>query len=155
LQLWKETLKKLLGQLRHPDFVSEVLVVNIQRLYLCPSEDFAGSHYIYQFDRVVNRLERYIEDVSVQKRPLLNLQYQVQSDLPPENYVYVYPTIELSVIGSPLTLKYTGQYALMFDKPEEEPVPIWSAISWLFEDYGLSRIEEIPVDIQYRRSSRQ
>ena len=155
LRPWSDTLKKLLAQLRYPDFVSDVLVANNQRLSFCPSVDFSGSHYIYQFDRVVNRLERYLADVSVQKRPLLNLQGQVHFDLPPENYVSVYPTIDLPVIGSPLTLKYLGQYALMFDKPEEEPVPTWSAIAWLLEDYGLSRTEDVPADIQYRRMSRQ
>ena len=155
LRPWSETLKKLLAQLRYPDFVSDVLVANNQHLSFCPSVDFSGSHYIYQFDRVVNRLERYIADVSIQKRPLLNLQGQVNFDLPPENYVSVYPTIDLPAIGSPLTLKYLGQYALLFDNPEEEPVPTWSAIAWLLEDYGLSRTEEVPADIQYRRMSRQ
>ena len=96
---------------------------------------------------MVNRLERYIADVAVQKRPLLNLQGQVNFDLPPENYVFVYPTIDLVVMGNPLTLKYLGQYALMFDKPEEEPVPTWSAIAWLLEDYGLPRTEDVPTDI--------
>ena len=123
LRPWSETLKKLLAQLRYPDFVSNVLVANNQRLLFCPSVDFLGSYYIYQFDRVVNRLERYLADVSVQKRPLLNLQSQVHFNLPPENYVFVYLTIDLPMIGSPLTLKYLGHYALMFDKPKEEPVP--------------------------------
>lgn len=31
----------------------------------------------------------------------------------------------------------------------------WSAISWLLEDYGLSRTETVPADIHYRRISRQ
>jgi hypothetical protein len=45
----------------------------------------------------------------------------------------------------------------MFDNVEEKHVLTWSAISWLLEDYGLSRIETVPADIQYsyRRISRQ
>ena len=89
------------------------------------------------------------------KRSLLNLQGQVNFDVPPENFVPKYPTIDFPVRGSPLTLKYLGQYALLFDKPEEEPVSTWLAIAWLLEDYGLSRTEEAPADIHYRRISRQ
>lgn len=59
LQTWNETLKQLRAHLRYPNFVSDVLVANNQRLFFCPSVDFSGSHYIYQFDRVVNWLERY------------------------------------------------------------------------------------------------
>lgn len=43
----------------------------------------------------------------------------------------------------------------MFDHAEEQPVPTWTAISWLLEDYGLSRTEAVPADIHYRRVSRQ
>lgn len=62
---------------------------------------------------------------------------------------------DLPLAGSPLTLKYLGQYNKMFDDPSEEPVLTWIAISWLLEDYGLSRTENVPADIQYRRISRQ
>lgn len=43
----------------------------------------------------------------------------------------------------------------MFDTPVEEPILTWSAISWMLEDYGLSRTEEVPADIAYRKNSRQ
>ena len=49
-------------------------------------------------------------------------------------------------MGSPLTLQYLGQYHKMFDRPQEVPVPTWEALSWLLEDYGLSRSEDIPAD---------
>jgi hypothetical protein len=65
------------------------------------------------------------------------------------------PYIELPLVGNPLTLRYLGQYAQMFDNLEEEPIPTWPAILWLLEDYGFSRTEEVPADIHYRRISRQ
>lgn len=65
------------------------------------------------------------------------------------------PTIEVSLVGSALTLRYLGQYAQMFDSPDEEPIPTWTAIVWLLEDYGLSQIEEVHVDIHLRRISRR
>lgn len=53
------------------------LATNTQRLPLSLSEDFSGSHYIFQFYKVVHRLERYLSDLSNQKIPLLNLHGQV------------------------------------------------------------------------------
>ena len=155
LQEWRETLQKLLIQLRQPDRVTESIRVNIQRLSVVPSEDFLASHYLYQFDRVVNRLEGSIRDLNNQKRPLLNLHGQIQFDLPPATFTPVHKPIEMPVTGSPLTLHYLGQYENLFDLPTEKPIPSWKAISWLLEDYGLSRTEEVPADIHYRRVSRQ
>lgn len=96
-----------------------------------------------------------MRDISTQKRLLLNLQSQIQFELPPENYVPTYPTIDLPMIGSLLTLQYLGQYAHMFDSLEEEPIPTWTTISWLLEDYGLARTEDVPADLHYMRTSKQ
>ena len=37
----------------------------------------------------------------------------------------------------------------------EEPIPTWSDIAWILENYGQSRTEKVPADIYYRRISRQ
>lgn len=63
--------------------------------------------------------------------------------------------ITLPLMGSPLTLQYLGQYDRLFDHPQEKHVPTWPALAWILEDYGLSRVEDIPTDIRYRRISRQ
>jgi hypothetical protein len=73
LQPWQGTLRKLLVQLKHPDFVLDVVSSSTQRLSIFLSEKFSGSHYVYQYDKVVDRLERYVRDISAEKRPLLNL----------------------------------------------------------------------------------
>ena len=151
---WEAILKKFFIQLKHPNFVSDVLFTSTQHCFIFPTENFSRSHYDYQFDKVVNRLEHYVSDISAKKRPLFNLHSQIQFELPPENYVHAYTTIELPLISSVFTLRYLGQYAQLFDNPEEEPIPTWLAISWLLEDYGLSRMEEVPVGIHYRRISK-
>ena len=151
---WQGVLHNLLDQFRDPEFLSQVIAANNQRLSSYPSVDLTGSHYLFQHERVVSRLERYVQDITTQKRPLLNLQSQVQMDLPPSSFTSYY-FVKLPVVGSPLTLRYLGQYSKMFDHPEEEPVPTWKAISWLLEDYGLSRTESVPADIHYRKISRQ
>lgn len=142
-------------QLHHSDFISTLLTNNVQRLSLTSSVNLTGSHYLFQYEKTVNRLERYVREVSIQKRPLLNLNGQIQLDLPPPNFFVTHLALEIPLVGSPLTLSYLGQYSKMFDHPEEEPVPTWKAISWLLEDYGLSRTESVPADIHYRKISRQ
>ena len=122
---------------------------------VAPSSDLNASHYLFQYDKTVNRLERYIKETSARKRPLLNLNSQVQLDIPAPSFSISHVVIDLPLVGSPLTLQYLGQYNKMFDDPLEEPVPTWKAISWLLEDYGLSRKEDVPADIHYRRISRQ
>lgn len=155
LNEWQIVLSGLYQQLSHPDFVSTLIANNVQRLSIVPSSDLNGSHYLFQYDKTINRLERYIRDISANKRPLLNLHGQVQLESPPPSFTISRIVPDLPLAGSPLTLKYLGQYHKMFDDPSEEPVLTWSAISWLLEDYGLSRTETIPADIQYRRVSRQ
>ena len=155
LNEWQIVLSGLHQQLLHPDFVPTLLTNNIQRLSMVSSSDLTGSHYLFQYDKTVNRLERYMRDISVNKRPLLNLHGQIQLESPPPSFTVSRMAPDLPLAGSPLTLKYLGQYHKMFDNPSEEPVLTWVAISWMLEDYGLSRTENVPADIQYRRISRQ
>jgi hypothetical protein len=122
---------------------------------IASSVNLTGSQYLFHHSKTVNRLERYIREVSTQKRPLLNVNGQIQMDLPPPSFSVAHPIVELPLVGSPLTLRYLGQYVKMFDTPAEEPVLTWTAISWMLEDYGLSRTEEVPADIVYRQNSRQ
>ena len=110
---------------------------------------------MFQHDKIVNRLERYIRGVVTQNRPLLNVNGQIQMELPPSHFSVSHQVVELPLVGSPLTLRYLSQYAKMFDAPSEEPIPTWSALSWLLEDYDLSRTEEVPADLHYRKISRQ
>ena len=86
---------------------------------------------------------------------MLNLHGQIQLECPPPSFSISSNVVTLPLMGSPLTLKYLGQYQRMFDNPQEKPVPTWQALTWLLEDYGLSRIEDIPIDIHYCRISRQ
>lgn len=63
--------------------------------------------------------------------------------------------LDLLMIGSPLTLRYLGQYAHMFDSSKEKPFMTWSTISWLLKDYGMSQTKEMHANIYYKRISRQ
>jgi hypothetical protein len=155
LQGWREILVGLNQKLQQPEFLSALLTNNVQRMSIASSVNLTGSHYLFHHSKTVNRLERYIREVSTQKRPLLNVNGQIQMELPPLSFSVAHPIVELPLVGSPLTLRYLGQYAKMFDTPAEEPVLTWTAISWMLEDYGLSRTEEVPADIVYWQNSRQ
>ena len=50
------------------------------------------------------------------------------------------------------TRRYLGHYYVLFDGEGEQPVPTWSALAWILEDYGLSRTETAATDIVYRMS---
>lgn len=151
----RDNLRDLQAQLKRAEFIADVLTANLQRLSLSTNKDFSGAHYMYQFNRVVNRLERYLQEVTNHKKPFMNMHGQVQFESPPLHFKPSHQTIELPPVGSPLTLCYLGQYAHMFDSPIQEPIPTWNVISWIAEDYGLSRTEEMSTDIYYRRISRQ
>lgn len=77
----------MLAQAKQPNFVHDVLAANLKRQTFFDSKDLLGSHYLYQLDRVVNRLDRYLQEVASQKKPLLSLHGQVQFEPPPVNFV--------------------------------------------------------------------
>ena len=76
-------------------------------------------------------------------------------ELPLSHFSILHPVVELPLVRSFLTLRYLDQYAKIFDAPSEEPIPTWFAISWLLEDYDLSRTEEDPANIHYWKIYRQ
>ena len=71
----------------------------------------------------------------------------VSMNWPTRNNPYLSQTIDIPVTRSLLTLRYLGRYEYLFDSPVEEPIPTWTAILWLLEDYGMSRTEEILTNI--------
>lgn len=152
---WLLVLQNLYRQLQCSEFVSNLLSNNVQRLSIGSSANLNASHYLFHYERTSNRLERYIKEASAGKRPLLNLRGQIQLELPPSSFSVPSISVASPLTGSPLTLQYLGQYHRMFDSPQETHVPTWKTLSWLLEDYGQSRYEDIPSDIHYRRISRQ
>ena len=57
-------LHNLLTQLQEPNFLPRVMAANVQRLSEFQNSDVIGSHYLFYHDKVVDRLNIYIEDVS-------------------------------------------------------------------------------------------
>ena len=49
--------------------------------------------------------------------------------------------------------RYLGHYMELFNDEGERPIPTWPALAWILEDYELSRIEKVGVDLVYRQQS--
>lgn len=136
---WKTTLSGFSRQLLQLDFVPTLLLNNVQRLSITTNNDLTCSHYLFQYDKTINRLEKYIRESVTYRRHLLNLHGQIQLGLPPPSFSIFHVVPDLPLVGSPFILRYLGQYPKIFDDPTEVPMPTWTIISWLLEDCGLSR----------------
>lgn len=139
----------------HRDFVPTFLLNKVQHLFIAPNNDLTCSHYLFQYDKTVNRLERYIREATTYKCYFLNLHGQFQLELPPPSFYVYHVVLCLPSVGSPLTLRYLGQYSKLFNDPVEKHAPTWTTVSWLLEDYDLSRTKDVPTNIHYRRITRQ
>lgn len=153
--IWKTNLESLLPLVRHEVFLTRILKYNLQRTYHTTSDgEFTTSHYVYNRDRALDRVQRYLVVVEAKGPPMLSLQGQVQFLSSPPGYVPKFlTTADVPVGGTVANQRYLGQYPELFDGKEEEPVPTWSALAWILEDYGLSRTESMAADLIYKQVS--
>ena len=49
--------------------------------------------------------------------------------------------------------RFLGNYEELFDDVQEKPVPTWTALAWILQDYGLSRTEQMAADLVYKQIS--
>ena len=53
---------------KHEDYLAMILGYNLKRVYrLAELEDFTGSHYLYNTDKALERMERHIHAAEVRK----------------------------------------------------------------------------------------
>jgi len=152
---WKRNMEELLPIMRHDDYLARIVSCNLKRTYrLAENEDFTGSHYVYNRDKSLDRMERYIQAVEARKPPVFSMKGQVQFLVAPPGYVSTFTkTIVIPEGGSVADQRYLGRYEELFDSDQEKPVPTWTAIAWILQDYGLSRGEQIAADIVYKQVS--
>ena len=78
----------LLPLMRHEEYMSRILSCNLKRVYsLGENEDFTGSHYLYNQDSALERMERYIQAIETRKAPVFSMKGQVQFTVAPPGYV--------------------------------------------------------------------
>lgn len=150
---WRKNLEGLLPIMKHEDFLARVVSCNLMRTYrMIENEDFTGSHYIYNRDRSLERIERYIQAVEARKAPIFAMQSQVQFLVAPPGYISTFTkTIVIPEGGSVADQRYLGRYEELFDHAPEQPIPTWPALNWILQDYGLSRVEEMAADLVYKQ----
>ena len=72
---WRISLESLLPRIQHGDYQTMVLSCNLERIYMVTQvEDFTGSHYMYNRDRAIDRIERYLKAINMKKAPTLSTQ---------------------------------------------------------------------------------
>ena len=155
LHSWRASLKSVLPLLLDEEQLYAVLRASLMRVYnLEVLEDFTASHYLYNREKAVDRIERYLHAIEVKKPPVLAAQTQVEFLVAPPGYCPRHlKTVDIEFEGSMATRRYLGQYNELFDGEGEQPVPTWSALAWILEDYGHSRSETTAADMVYRRIS--
>ena len=152
---WKKSLDELLPIVKHEDYLARILGYHLKRVYRATSiEDFTGSHYLYARDRAIERMERYIHAVEVRKAPVFSVQVQVQFEVAPPGYVSKFTkTVIIPEGGALEDQRFLGNYEELFDDVQEKPVPTWTALAWILQDYGLSRTEQMAADLVYKQIS--
>lgn len=152
---WKRNLEDLLPIMKHDEFLARVISCNLKRTYrMVENEDFTGSHYLYNRDKSLERIERYIQAVETRKPPVFTMKGQVQFSVAPPGYISTFSkTIVIPEGGNLADQRYLGRYEELFDNAQEQPVPTWAALTWILQDYGLSRVEQIAADLVYKQIS--
>lgn len=151
---WKANLERVLALVKDEEYLTVVLGGSLQRVYNHEGvEDFTASHYVYNRERSIERIHKYLRAITVKRAPALDVQVQVQFPVAPPDYNPRYlSSITLPMGGSAANQRYLGNFGELFDDEDERPVPTWKALTWLLEDYGLSRTETVAADLVYRQS---
>ena len=128
---WKRSMEEFLPLVRHEDYLARILGYHLKRVYrLVELEYFIGSHYLYNRDRALERIERHIQAVDARKALVFSMQRQVQFAVAPPGYVSQYTKkVIIPKGGSPMDQQYLGHYEEFFDDAQEKPVPTWSTLA--------------------------
>ena len=129
--MWRTNIESILPLLLDDDQLTVILRGCLRRVYnLEVLEDSTGSHYLYNREKVIHRIERYLNAIDINKTPLLAAQAQVEFLVAPLGYCPRYlKTVDIKVEGSMAIRRYLGHYYELFNGKEEQPVPTWSALA--------------------------
>ncbi len=152
---WRTNLEAIAPLVKHEEFLEKVLSFSLRRVYnVAQIDDFTASHYLYNREKAIDRIDRYLKAIEGKKAPVLSVQAQVDFCLAPPGYCPRFVrTIDMPVGGSSANQRYLGHYRELFDDETEMPIPTWSALAWILEDYGLSRTEKTAADLVYKQQS--
>lgn len=75
---WKMSLEKILPLVQNEVYLSNALSCNLRgTYYLDRLKDFTNSHYIYNKDRTIQTIHRYLQAIDMKKAPLLLMHGQI------------------------------------------------------------------------------
>ena len=151
LKEWTVTLEGLLKEFDNRDNILVKLSCVLERETYAQRGELTTAHYVYGMHKVRQQIMDTLRELKKDHLFITSHDLQVELTLPPPTYKAPgWLSIRTPVTGSPLTVKYLGNYASLFDNEAVFPLPTWTAIEWLLEDYGLSRREERSWDLIYK-----
>jgi hypothetical protein len=152
LKEWRAVLEKLKQFFMNRDTLKVKWTYAYQREELAQCGELSTGQYIRasnltckQITHNLSQLDLNLFDLGVLKEQVSFLQPLPFAPIP-DWLKLVYP-----VGGSILNQRFLGHYDCLLDRDSSVPLPTWQGITWLLEDYELSRNEEKSWDLVYRR----
>jgi hypothetical protein len=131
LHRWRTSIESVFPLLLNDDQLTVILRGCLRRVYnLEVLEDFTALHYLYNREKTIHPIERYLNAIDINKTPLLAAQAQVEFLVAPLGYCpRCLKTVDIEVEGSMAIRRYFEHYYELFNGKEEQPVPTWSALA--------------------------
>lgn len=75
---WKDTLEELLINVKDEDYLTRIFNSNLKRTYrFAKVVDLSVSHYVYNWERSMDRMDMYLQAIEVKKSHVLAMEAQV------------------------------------------------------------------------------
>ena len=143
LQEWTVILEGLLKECDNRDNIFVKLSYVLGRETCAQRGELTTAHYVYRMHKVRQQIMETLKELNKDQLFITSHNLKVELTLPPPTYKAPgWLSIRTPVTGSNLTMRCLGNYLGLFDNEAVFPLPTWTAIEWLLEDYGLSRKEE-------------
>ena len=109
---WKANLEAVAPLVKHEEYLERVLSFSLRRVYnLAQVDDFTATHYLYNREKAIDRIDRYLKAIEGKRAPVLSVQAQVDFCLAPPGYCPRFVrTIDMPVGGSTANQRYLGHY---------------------------------------------
>lgn len=63
---------------KHEEFLEKFLIFSLRRVYsVAQVDDFTASHYLYNLEKAIDRIYRYLKAIEGKRAPILSVQAQV------------------------------------------------------------------------------
>ena len=99
---WKANLEAIAPVVRDEAYLERILSYSLRRVYSSDQvDDFTATHYLYNREKALDRIDRYLKAIEGRRAPVLSIQPQVEFFLAPPGYIpHSIRTSDMPVEGS-------------------------------------------------------